>query len=305
VAAIDRYFEQVRLILRALPAIAREECFALKGGTALNLFVRELPRLSVDIDLTYVPVEPREKSLDAIDAALNRIAERITHTHNDIRVERLNNVVSPKVLLHQQAGLVKIEPNTVWRGTVYESVVRETVEAVETLFESSASISVLSLPDLYGGKIVAALDRQHPRDLFDVKLLLDAEGITTEIRKAFIVYLCGHDRSFSDLLYPHLKPIKDEYERDFAGMTRTPVTVQELENARDRLIFNIKSALTQDERAFLLSFKRCEPDWALLMIQGIDQLPALRWKLFNLQKLQKNQTKHEEMINRLRGILEI
>jgi hypothetical protein len=48
-------------LIRVLPSIAEEACFALKGGTAINLFVRDMPRLSVDIDLTYLPVQPRGK----------------------------------------------------------------------------------------------------------------------------------------------------------------------------------------------------------------------------------------------------
>ena len=50
------YRRQVQLLIRVLPSIAEEACFALKGGTAINLFVRDMPRLSVDIDLTYLPV---------------------------------------------------------------------------------------------------------------------------------------------------------------------------------------------------------------------------------------------------------
>ena len=60
------FFKQVELLLRTLPYIAAEKCFALKGGTAINLFVRDMPRLSVDVDLTYLPVEPREESLGKI-----------------------------------------------------------------------------------------------------------------------------------------------------------------------------------------------------------------------------------------------
>ena len=65
------YSAQVKLLVQALPEVAKETCFALHGGTAINLFVRELPRLSVDIDLTYVPIEPREISLRHINEALH------------------------------------------------------------------------------------------------------------------------------------------------------------------------------------------------------------------------------------------
>lgn len=65
--AREQYMRQVELLVRTLPYIARHEAFALKGGTAINLFYREMPRLSVDIDLTYVPIEDRETTLKGID----------------------------------------------------------------------------------------------------------------------------------------------------------------------------------------------------------------------------------------------
>ena len=68
-AFAEIYRRQAALLIRTLPLVAEETCFALKGGTAINLFIRNMPRLSVDIDLTYLPVQPRAESLTAIDAA--------------------------------------------------------------------------------------------------------------------------------------------------------------------------------------------------------------------------------------------
>ena len=65
----ERALRQVNLLIRLLPFIAQEDCFALKGGTAINLFVRDLPRLSVDIDLVYLPIEERAQTMKRIDAA--------------------------------------------------------------------------------------------------------------------------------------------------------------------------------------------------------------------------------------------
>ena len=73
-AVSEAYRRQVTLLVRVLPFVAAETCFALKGGTAINLFVRNMPRVSVDIDLTYLPVADRGTSLRAIDAAMKRIA---------------------------------------------------------------------------------------------------------------------------------------------------------------------------------------------------------------------------------------
>ncbi len=85
-AFLDSYRQQVALLIRTIPFVAQEEAFALKGGTAINLFVRDMPRLSVDIDLTYLPVEDRTRSLAAIDAAMLRIAKRIERGIPDAKV---------------------------------------------------------------------------------------------------------------------------------------------------------------------------------------------------------------------------
>jgi len=82
----DVYRRQVDLLVRTLPYVAEEECFALKGGTAINLFVRDLPRLSVDIDLTYLPIADRDQSLAEIGDALRRISVRIQSVMKGIRV---------------------------------------------------------------------------------------------------------------------------------------------------------------------------------------------------------------------------
>jgi hypothetical protein len=82
----EPFHRQVALLLRVLPQVAEEECFALKGGTAINLLVRNMPRLSVDIDLTYLPIKPREASLADIDSAMRRIANRIQSALRGVRL---------------------------------------------------------------------------------------------------------------------------------------------------------------------------------------------------------------------------
>src|SRR5680860_766388 len=82
----DIYRRQVALLIRVLPFVAKEEGFALKGGTAINLFIRDMPRLSVDIDLTYLPVKPRDQSLKAIDAAMKRVAQAIGKSIDGARI---------------------------------------------------------------------------------------------------------------------------------------------------------------------------------------------------------------------------
>jgi predicted nucleotidyltransferase component of viral defense system len=73
----ESYRKQVALLVKIVPLVAKEVVFALKGGTAINLFLRNMPRLSVDIDLTYLPVKDRASSLKEIDTAMHRIAKEI------------------------------------------------------------------------------------------------------------------------------------------------------------------------------------------------------------------------------------
>ena len=172
-AFADTYRNQVALLIRTLPPVAAEECFAMKGGTAINLFVRDLPRLSVDIDLTYLPVQDRATSLATIDVAMARIAERIIETVRGSRVapSRSRENVITKLVVRGDGAQIKIEVTPVLRGCVFEPEMRPVSTSVEDEF-GFAEMRIVSFPDLYAGKIVATLDRQHPRDLFDVRDLL-------------------------------------------------------------------------------------------------------------------------------------
>ena len=162
-------------------------------------------------------------------------------------------------------------------------------------------MQVLSIADLYGGKLCAALDRQHPRDMFDVKLLLENEGITPDIRKAFVVYLVGHDRPIHELLHPKQKDMEEIYDREFVGMTTTAVSYQELTQAREQYTAAIHDGLTTEERRFLVSVKERSPNWSLLGLEGIDKLPSIQWKLANLAKMKPE--KHAEYVEKLKQVL--
>lgn len=285
--AADAYRAQVNLLVRVLPLVAEEPAFALKGGTAINLFVRDLPRLSVDIDLTYLPVEDRATSLGNIDAAIRRIAARIGETipRSRTQVVPLPGVgAAIKVLVASDGVQIKIEVTPVIRGCVYSPETRAVCDRVEELF-GYAEVPVVSFPDLYAGKIVAALDRQHPRDLFDIRDLLANEGISFELRRAFIVYILSHNRSMAEVLAPTRKDLQAEYGAGFTGMTEEPVSLEALYDAREALISEVIGRMPMEHRRFLLSFKTGEPDWDFLGVPGAAELPAVRWKVDNLARL--------------------
>jgi predicted nucleotidyltransferase component of viral defense system len=281
------FFEPARLLVAVLPQVARQDCFALKGGTAINLFVRDLPRLSVDIDLAYLPVQEREASLAGIDAALNAIAEDIERTVPGTKTSA-NNLPGTdkriKLLVVRSGTTVKIEVTPVLRGSVYLPEMRELAPNAEAEF-GYAQARLLSFEDLYAGKLCAALDRQHPRDLFDVRLLLHNEGITTRLKDAFIVYLVSHNRPMAELLAPRLKDVEAIYRREFAGMAIEPVSLESLIAAREEMIAAVHRSLTEKDRQFLLAIKRGDANWDEFAIPEAALLPAVRWKLHNLSRM--------------------
>jgi predicted nucleotidyltransferase component of viral defense system len=297
----DQYLGQVALLIRILPIVAQETCFALKGGTAINLFVRNMPRLSVDIDLTYLPVGERAASLAAIDAAMKHIAANIKASIKEASITdgKIEGTVT-KLLVRAKGVQIKIEVTPVLRGCVYEPEVRAVSEAVEDAF-GFAEIQVVSFADLYGGKAVAALDRQHPRDLFDVRDLLANEGIDDALRRAFVVYMLSHDRPMSEVFAPTRKNISEEFMRGFQGMTDEPVTVAELTGAREALIAGIVGNMPAVHRRFLLSFEQGKTDWPLLGLSGVSELPAVKWRQLNLNKLSAE--KRAVLVARLEEVL--
>jgi predicted nucleotidyltransferase component of viral defense system len=290
------YQRQVALLIKILPHVAGESCFALKGGTAINLFIRDMPRLSVDIDLTYLPVALREESLAAIDAALKRIEGRIRRTLPESQI----TASTTKLLVRDGGVQVKIEVTPVLRGCVYEPELRTVSKSVEDAF-GFGEVRVVSFADLYAGKIVAALDRQHPRDLFDVRDLLANEGVDDSLRRAFIVYLLSHNRPMAEILAPVRKSINAEFLRGFEGMTAAPVPIEELEVAREQLIASVVGEMPDAHRRFLVSFERGEPDWELLDVPAARQLPAVRWRQQNLDTL--TAAARVELVSKLEAVL--
>ncbi|MFA7289223.1 MAG: nucleotidyl transferase AbiEii/AbiGii toxin family protein [Melioribacteraceae bacterium] len=295
-------FKQAELLLRILPILNRESIFALKGGTAINFFVRDLPRLSVDIDLVYLPIKGRDQSLLEISSALITAEENILKLIPGTKSYRkTSSDYTIGLIIRTDSANVKIEPNTVIRGTVYKPVEYNLCTKGEELFELSVKINSLTVEELYAGKICAALDRQHPRDLYDIKLLLENEGITEPMRKAFIVYLISHNRPIAELLRPNLTDIKEIYKKEFVGMALDKVELDELISVREILIKKINNSLIENEREFLISFKSLEPKWDLLGLAEIEKLPAVKWKLINLRKMDKK--RHLESLRILANCL--
>lgn len=298
------YIKQAELLLQVIPHIATEKTLALKGGTAINLFLRNMPRLSVDIDLTYLPFETRETSLANISDSLGRIRERITKS---IPGSTVNNHIiegnDAKLFVQSQNAQIKIEVNTTTRGHLHPVKLLQVNDMVQVRFKKFAAIQVVSNAELYGGKICAALDRQHPRDLFDVYLLFKESGITEDIKNGFIAALVSHMRTMHEVLQPHLLDQRSAFEKQFKGMSDITFTYEDFERTRKQLIDKINSILTETDRTFLLGFKRGNPDWNLFPVTGLKDMPAVQWKLLNLQNLIKsNPGKQKELLSKLESL---
>lgn len=282
------YLDTARLLTQVAPLVFADNVFALKGGTAINLFVRDMPRLSVDLDLVFVDHGPdRDGALAVINQAIRSADERLRKRGFQTHVANVADAGDTKLFVRRDKLEVRVEVNFVLRGTLYPVRTASLTPNAKAALLADMALPVVSLEDLYGGKLVAALDRQHPRDLFDVMQLFLHEGITPEIRRSFIVYLASHNRPIHEVLAPALRDISRDYEGTFRGMTVEPVPREALLAARERMIAELQAGLDAAERAFLLSIACNDPDWTLLPIGHLAQLPGIRWKLANIDRLAK------------------
>lgn len=293
------YNEQVKLLLDVLPFVAEEKQLALHGGTAINLFVRDMPRLSVDIDLTYIPVEDREITLRSIKEILLRLKKQIETSLVTSLIEAKPEI--GKLLISNDKATIKLEINLVGRG-IFENTEKAVLcDSAQEVFDKFVEVDMVSLGQLFGGKICAALDRQHPRDLFDVKYLLETEGFSDEIKRGFIYCLLGSERPIFEILNPHRLDQREALVNQFDGMTDVPFTYDDYESTREMLIKAVQASLTDADIDFLIGFKSLEPDWS---IYPYEQYPSIRWKQLNIQKLKdKNPQKYDKQVDRLRDFL--
>lgn len=298
-----KYQEQTKLLLEVLPIVGHYPDLALKGGTALNYFLHDMPRLSVDIDLQYLPLASYSETEDEIGQQLKSIISDIqrlfpvAQCHFDSKHCR--------ILMRNQHVDIKIESNYVIRGYVFEPETLPVSPGVSDHFGLSFEFNCLNRADLYAGKLCAALDRQHPRDLFDIRFLLDQTGVLErDIVLAFVVYLACSKKSIRELLDPRPKQLsEDTYRNKFEGMAAsTEIGLAELEELQIDLPALVRSSLTDADKQFLLDFKRGVPDWSLLPIEHVKDLPAVRWKMQNLDNMDR--VKRQLAVDRLREILD-
>lgn len=297
------FYQQADLLISVLPYVFKESDFAIHGGTAINFFIRDMPRISVDIDLIYQKILARDGTLKNISEGLKAISDGIESDMQGVKVEQkiYGDHLTSKLFVTRENALIKIEPSQVIRGNVFGTQERDISPRAEEVFEKFVTSKIMSLEDVYGSKICAALDRQHPRDLFDIKLLMQSEGITEKIKKAFLVYLISNNRPIAELLVPNILDIKPVFEKEFAGMVVNEVELDELLVTRERLIRIINENISDKEKEFLISFKKGEPKWDLLGVGGVSELPSIKWKLINIGKM--SSSKLNEAVDKLKKAL--
>ena len=279
----EAFKRQVSLVLDTLPEVAKEECFALHGGTAINLFARDMPRLSVDIDLTYVPIANRESSISDIVKSLAEIETRL----KKIKAGLITSLQKQKLKLQiaHLGAQIKIEVNQINRGCISDPKNRRLCNKAQEMFDAFCEIKTVPNSQLFGGKIIAALDRQHPRDMFDIKHLLEKDGIDDEIKPGFILCLLSSNRPIYELLNPEMKDQRQAFENQFAGMSDEPFSYEDFEKTRDELITEVKELLNNEDKAIILNFKNLTPDWD---IYDFKDFPAIKWKLKNLERFRES-----------------
>ena len=282
------YAETVRLLLTAAPDVFANDIFAMKGGTAINLFVQDMPRLSVDIDVVYTRRDiSRDQALQEITTQLGVIADRLSRLGLQTRLVRSRDIGDTKLIVENDRSQVLIEVNAVFRGTLLPVERRRLSARTAEQFSVELELPILAPDELYASKLVAAMDRQHPRDLFDVWQLYQSGGITDAMLECFVTYLAGHNRPTHEVVFGNDRDITTDYHGGFAGMTEIEVSLATLLETRARLRQELPARMTGQQRQFLIGLARARPDWRLLQCKHAAELPALRWKLSNLETFQQ------------------
>ena len=294
----EMYKKQVALLIRIMPSVYSIKDFAVHGGTAINLFVKDMPRYSVDIDITYIPIKNREKSFSEINKHLNSLKQQIERTIPGIRVIHRTNVL--KLLCTFEGATVIIEVNGIKRGIIGEVQERELSIKAQKEFSMSCTAIVVPFTLLYGGKIAAALSRQHPRDLFDYKHM-DIRSFD-DIKDGVLFYLLGSDKPILESLQPNSIDQSQALENQFRGMTDVKFDYADYEESREKLIEDVNKNLTEMDKDFIISFESGSPDWDKCILGDLSEFPAIKWKLQNINTLRdQNIPKYNEGVEKLQN----
>ena len=294
------YRKQVALLIRIMPLVYKINDFAVHGGTAINLFIKDMPRYSVDVDLTYLPLKNREESLQEINNHLLSLKQQIEKTIPGIRV--VHKPAIWKLLCTKGDAMVKIEVNGTKRGIIGEVEDRELCKKAQKEFEMGCVARIVPFSLLYGGKIAAALGRQHPRDLFEYKYM-EIESFD-EVKNGLMFYLLGSDKPIIESLQPNPIDQTHALENQFQGMSDVPFSYTDFEATRKELLERVNQNLTNIDKEFLISYESGVPDWEKCCAGNLSAYPSIQWKLKNILTLKEtNPSKFNVGIEKMRCFL--
>lgn len=290
------YKRQVALLIRIMPLVYQIKDFAVHGGTAINLFHKNMPRYSVDIDLTYIQIQEREESLKTIKEHLTILKKNIEKTIPNIKVIPKYDIWKLQCTLN--GATVKIEVNGTKRGVIGEIEEKMLCQKAQQEFSMACKARTVSYSQLYGGKITAALSRQHPRDLFDCKHM--EINTFNEVKDGFMLCLLGSDKPIIESLQPNDIDQSKVLENQFKGMSDIEFTYEDYEKTRKKLINQVNTSLTETDKAFILSFEEGNPDWSKCSAGDLSNYPSIKWKLQNIINLKEtNPLKYKQGIEKL------
>jgi predicted nucleotidyltransferase component of viral defense system len=286
-----KYKKQVELLIKILPSVYKIKEFAVHGGTAINLFHKNMPRYSVDIDLTYLPLNDREQSSREINTRLLELKQYIEKTVVGIKITPKLDVW--KLLCIKDGAMVKIEVNGIKRGVIGDIEVKWLCTKAQQEFDMACMARIVPFTQLYGGKIAAALSRQHPRDLFDYKLM-EIESFN-EIKNGFMYSLLGSDKPIIETLRPNLLDQQKTLENQFKGMTDISFSYDDFEEARKNMIEKVTLMINDEDKEFLLSFEQGTPEWDKCCAGNLSKFPSVQWKLLNIENLKATKPKKHKI----------
>jgi len=291
----NKYFAQAELMLNVLTSMPFDN-FALKGGTAINFFYENMPRYSVDIDLTWTKISPRDAAITEIHNAMKIIEQNLKKLNfNTVLLNANKDNPAIKLNVTNQNASVIIEPNTTLRGNLLPVEIKNLTEKSIKTFKVSGSIPCLAYKEVYAGKLTAMISRQHPRDIFDMYLYLRKNNNIKDLMDCFIAYLAQGNRPFSELLNPNETDITRIYETDFYGMTIEKISIDLLIETRKTIFSQVKKYLTNSHKSFLISLLLDKPEYHLMPFDNLSSLPAIQWKLQNISKMNNEKRKKEIM----------
>lgn len=227
---------------------------------------------------------------------MSRLKKEIEQAVPGIKVIHKSNVW--KLECFKDSTKIKLEVNGTKRGVIEPPVVMQLCESAKEAFHLNCYANIVSWSQLFGGKLCAALSRQHPRDLFDCRRITAEEF--ESVKPGFMLCLLGSDKPIVESFAPNSIDQSEAMENQFNGMTDTPFSYQDYEETRSRLIEIVNGGLTEDDKEFLISFEEGNPDWSKCCAGNLEAYPSVKWKLQNIDSLKKkNPKKHKDGIDKL------